>query len=68
MPQISSCIKISRDGESIFATGVYKPRVRCFDTKELSMKFERCFDSEVINFQILSDDYSKVNFIFYLYL
>ncbi|KAH0564190.1 nucleolar protein 10 [Cotesia glomerata] len=63
MPQISSCIKMSRDGESIFATGVYKPRVRCFDTKELSMKFERCFDSEVVNFQILSDDYSKLVFL-----
>ena len=27
-------------------TGVYKPRVRCYETSQLSMKFERCLDSE----------------------
>lgn len=26
--------------------GVYKPRIRCYDTSELCMKFERCLDSE----------------------
>lgn len=26
--------------------GVYKPRVRCYETSELCMKFERCLDSE----------------------
>ncbi|XP_014297984.1 nucleolar protein 10 [Microplitis demolitor] len=63
MPGVSTSVKISRDGQSILATGIYKPRVKCFDTKELSMKFERCFDSEVVNFQILSDDYSKLVFL-----
>lgn len=68
MPGVSTSVKISRDGQSILATGIYKPRVKCFDTKELSMKFERCFDSEVVNFQILSDDYSKVNtFVIYIF-
>lgn len=28
------------------AAGVYKPRVRCYDVTQLSMKFERCVDSE----------------------
>jgi len=60
MPGISSNIQISPDGEFIIATGVYKPRVRCYDVKNLSMKFERCFDSEVVKFLILSEDYSKV--------
>lgn len=60
MPGISNCIKVSRDGQYILATGIYKPRVKCFDVKNLSLKFERCFDSEVVAFQILSDDYSKV--------
>ncbi|XP_048387439.1 nucleolar protein 10 isoform X2 [Stegostoma tigrinum] len=46
----------------IFA-GTYKPRVRCYDTYQLSMKFERCLDSEVVTFEILSDDYSKIVFL-----
>lgn len=43
------------------ATGVYKPRIRCYDVGQMSMKFERCMDSEVVKFHILSEDYSKVN-------
>lgn len=30
----------------IFFIGTYKPRVRCYDTYQLSLKFERCLDSE----------------------
>ena len=40
--------------------GSYKPRVRCYDVNELSLKFERCFDHECIQMKILSEDYSKV--------
>nr|XP_048701433.1 nucleolar protein 10 isoform X3 [Caretta caretta] len=43
--------------------GTYKPRIRCFDTYQLSLKFERCLDSEVVTFDILSDDYSKIVFL-----
>lgn len=60
MPGVSTSIRASRDGKYIFATGIYKPRLKCFDTNELSLKFERCFDSEVVTFEALSDDYSKV--------
>ena len=31
---------------SLVHTGVYKPRIRCYDVNQLSMKFERCLDSE----------------------
>ena len=51
---------MSEDQQYILAAGVYKPRVRCYDVHQLSMKFERCFDAEVINMDILSEDYSKV--------
>ena len=27
-------------------SGTYKPRIRCYDTYHLSLKFERCLDSE----------------------
>lgn len=60
MPAVSSCVKMSRDGKYVITTGIYKPRVKCYDVCNLSMKFERCFDSEVIKFEILSEDYSKV--------
>ncbi|XP_078042598.1 nucleolar protein 10 lethal (2) 34Fd [Augochlora pura] len=63
MPGVSSCINVSKDGQYILATGIYKPRVKCFDVQNLSLKFERCFDSEVVAFDILSDDYSKMVFL-----
>lgn len=63
MPAISDRIKTSRDGQYVLATGIYKPRVRCYDLHNLSLKFERCLDSEVVNFEILSEDYSKMVFL-----
>jgi ribosome biogenesis protein ENP2 len=63
MPGVSTTVKVSADGNFILATGIYKPRVRCYDVNNLSMKFERCFDSEVVTFEILSEDYSKVSVI-----
>lgn len=60
MPGLSTSIKVSNDGQYIISTGVYKPRVKCFDVNNLSLKFERCFDSEAVTFEILSEDYSKV--------
>ncbi|XP_051579159.1 nucleolar protein 10 [Myxocyprinus asiaticus] len=63
MPTVCTSIKVSRDGQYILAAGTYKPRVRCYDTYHLSLKFERCLDSDVVAFDILSDDYSKLVFL-----
>ncbi|XP_012284863.1 nucleolar protein 10 isoform X2 [Orussus abietinus] len=63
MPAVSTSIRVSKDGQYILATGIYKPKVKCFDVNNLSLKFERCFDSEVITFEVLSDDYSKLVFL-----
>lgn len=60
MPAVSNSIRLSQDGHYIMATGIYKPRLRCYDVDNLAMKFERCFDAEVVTFEILSEDYSKV--------
>lgn len=59
MPTASTEIRLSPDGEYIFTAGVYKPRVRCYDVKQLSMKFERCLDAEIVRIIPLSEDYSK---------
>ncbi|XP_014681532.1 PREDICTED: nucleolar protein 10-like [Priapulus caudatus] len=63
MPAVSNCVQVTRDEQYILTTGVYKPRVRCYDVNQLSMKFERCFDAEVVQFEVLSEDYSKVVFL-----
>lgn len=63
MPAVSDRIKISPDGQYVLATGIYKPRVRCYDLHNLGLKFERCLDSEVVSFQVLSEDYSKMVFL-----
>ena len=63
MPGVSNCVNVSPDGQYIVITGTYKPRIRCYDTNQLAMKFERCFDSEVIRFLFLAEDYSKLAFL-----
>lgn len=62
-PSACQRIKCSPDGQYIFATGYHAPRVRVYDLSQLSMKFERFLDSEIVDFQILSDDYSKAVFL-----
>lgn len=43
----------------LFILGTYKPRIRCYDTYQLSLKFERCLDSdgmsEMLSFYILQE-------------
>lgn len=63
MPGVSTSIRVTPDNEYILVTGTYKPRVKCYELNHLSIKFERCFDSEVDTFEVLSDDYSKLVFL-----
>ncbi|XP_073823017.1 nucleolar protein 10 lethal (2) 34Fd [Musca autumnalis] len=63
MPGVCTSIRMSPDMQYILATGTYKPRVKCFEVSNLSIKFERCFDSEVTTFEVISDDYSKMVFL-----
>lgn len=63
MPGVSTSIRVSPDNKYLLVTGTYKPRVKCYELNHLSIKFERCFDSEVETFEVLSDDYSKLVFL-----
>ncbi|KAJ3691168.1 hypothetical protein LUZ61_020332 [Rhynchospora tenuis] len=56
-------IKVTPDGDYVIASGIYPPQVKVFELKELSQKFERHLISEIINFEILADDYSKLAFL-----
>jgi len=60
MPNSSSCVKSTPDGRYIFATGDYKPRIKCYETKQLSLKFERYLDYNAVNFLCLSEGYEKL--------
>lgn len=59
----SQRIKMSGDGNFIVATGMYPPTVKVFDVRDLSMKFERRLDSEVVQLEILSQDFGKLCFL-----
>lgn len=56
-------IKATPDGEFIIASGIYPPQVKVYEVRELGLKFERHLDSEIVDFQVLSDDYSKLAFL-----
>ena len=59
MPVTATGVDVTEDGQYIFASGLYKPRVRCYDVNHLSMKFERCVDAEIVHLSMLSQDYTK---------
>lgn len=59
MPDVSNSVTVSPNGRYVFATGSYKPYVKCFDLDDISLKFARGLDADVIRMTVLSDDYSK---------
>ncbi|CAH9062544.1 unnamed protein product [Cuscuta europaea] len=56
-------IKVTPDGEYLIASGIYPPQIKVYELRELSLKFERHLISEIVNFEVLSDDYSKIAFL-----
>lgn len=53
-------IKVSKDGQYTTTTGMYRPWVQSYDMAQWSLKFERCFNSEVVTLETLPDNYSKI--------
>jgi len=60
MPVASTKIRQSSNGKFLIVGGTYSPRIRCYELSEMSMKFERYLDSEVVDMLILSEDYGKL--------
>ena len=58
-PEASMKLKATRDGEFVIASGTYKPQIRVYELSQASMKFERHSDAENVQFEILSDDWTK---------
>lgn len=50
----SACHKIkhTKDEQYIFACGVHAPRVQVYELSNLALKFDRHFDSEIVDFQV----------------
>ncbi|XP_030928023.1 ribosome biogenesis protein ENP2-like isoform X1 [Quercus lobata] len=54
-------IKATPDGEFLIVSGIYPPQVKVYELSQLSLKFERHLDSEIIDFQViymLAKDYN----------
>ena len=58
-PEASVKLKATADGQYLMATGVYKPQIRVFDLEQMAIKFERHTGCENVNFEILSQDWTK---------
>jgi len=62
-PEAAMRLKQTPDGSHLLATGVYKPQLRCYDLKQMSMRFDRHMDAETVQFQVLGDDWTKLVFL-----
>ncbi|KAI6174485.1 Nucleolar protein 10 [Aphelenchoides bicaudatus] len=60
MPCVSNAIAITPDQQYVMAAGNYKPILRCYDVNDMSLKFERGLDADVIKILPLSEDFSKI--------
>jgi ribosome biogenesis protein ENP2 len=58
-PTVSNRVKFTPDQRFVFASGTYPPQIHVYDTDQLSLKFKRHVSSEIVDFQILEDDWRK---------
>lgn len=62
-PAACQRIKATPDGQFLFATGYHPPVLKAYDLANLALKFDRHLTAEVVEFQVLSEDYSKAAFL-----
>jgi ribosome biogenesis protein ENP2 len=62
-PSFCQIIKETSIDSFLISYGEYPPQIRCFDLRNLSLKFERRLDSNIQNFQIISKDWQKILFL-----
>lgn len=63
MPSSSSKVIQSNDGRYVIVGGTYPPRIRCYDVHDLTMKFERYVDSQIVDMVMLGEDYGKIGIL-----
>jgi len=48
LPHATTCLTLTKDENHLFASGIYPPQIKCYELDQLSVKFERHVDSEVL--------------------
>jgi len=59
-PISSSSLALTPDGKYLWASGIYPPQIHCYELDQLTLKFSRNLDCEVVKMTPLSSDYRKV--------
>lgn len=62
-PFSTELTKETPDGNYIISIGSYPSQIKCFSLEDLNLKFQRNFDSEITDFQILSNNWEKIVFL-----
>ena len=47
----------------VICLGENPPMIKCYETQQMSEKFRRHLDCEIVQFQFLTDDFSKFAFL-----
>lgn len=56
-------VRLTSDGNHILVAGTYPPCFRCYTLTDMSLKFHRGLTCDVVDFESLSSDFSKVAFL-----
>jgi len=62
-PFATQFIKETPDNKYLFGVGTYPPQTKCFSLESLNVKFQRNFDSDIVDFHILSKNWEKLVFL-----
>lgn len=60
MPDICTSATVTADSKYLLALGTYKPRLRCYEFAQNSLKFERGLDFEALKVIATSTDYTRL--------
>lgn len=47
-----AALQVTPDEQYVFATGYHPPQVKVYDLAQLSLKFDRHMDAEIVDFQV----------------
>jgi ribosome biogenesis protein ENP2 len=59
-PTACQTLAMSSDGNSIVAGGTYRPHYKIYDLSQLSVRYERFVDCDIVKLLVLSSDVSKI--------
>ena len=57
MPTSCNVINMTKDYTHVILGGTYPPSIKCYNVRDLSMKFHRGLTCEIVSLEILSEDF-----------